>query len=161
VPAVLALAPGALRTRTTADLERHLFHNPYFGPESLFALRSRGGEDLLAVGILIQDSIYADPKLVDSSMPCFRLGAFGTEGMQTKRLRGLFSFLAKLDHSLPVLGLDLMGHAALRLADHDDIDSLAAQVPSDVPPLLHFYQQHFRRQGSFPVFERSLAPARG
>jgi hypothetical protein len=34
---------------------------------------------------------------------------------------------------------------------------VAAQVPSDVPHLLMFYQSHFRRQGSFPVYEKSLA----
>jgi hypothetical protein len=37
-----------------------------------------------------------------------------------------------------------------------EIDSFAAQAPSDVPHLLRFYQSHFRHQGSFPVLERSL-----
>jgi hypothetical protein len=51
-----------------------------------------------------------------------------------------------------------MGHAA-RLLDASDLATLAAQVPSDVPHLARFYQQYFRRQGSFPVFERRLANA--
>ncbi|MCI0460389.1 MAG: hypothetical protein L0Z62_25835 [Gemmataceae bacterium] len=159
VLAVFDLAPAALRVRTPEELERHLFHNPYFSPKSAFVLHSRTGEGVLAAGVLIQDPTYADPKQVDSHMPCFRLGAFGTEGMQTKRIRGLFSFVARADHNTSVLGLDLMGQAALRVQDDDDIDSLAAQVPSDVPHLLKFYERNFRRQGSFPVFERELPPS--
>ena len=58
--------------------------------------------------------------------------------------------------SLSPLGLDLMGHAAYRLRETDDVDSLAAQVPSDADGLLRFYERNFRRQGSFPVFEREL-----
>jgi hypothetical protein len=159
VPGVLALAPEVLRVRTAAELERHLFANPYFPPEALFALRSRTGDSVTALGVLVTEPTYADPKAVDAAMPCFRLGAFGTEGMQTKRIKGLFSFLARADHNLPALGLDLIGHAALRLGDDDDIASLAAQVPSDAPHLLRFYEKNFRRQGSFPVFERDLGGA--
>ena len=48
-----------------------------------------------------------------------------------------------------------MGHAAYRL-QQSDLDCLAAQVPSDVPHLLRFYQHLFRRQGSFPILERTL-----
>ena len=44
----------------------------------------------------------------------------------------------------------MLARTAERLAD------LAAQVPSDVPPLLRFYKQYFRRQGSFPIYERPL-----
>jgi hypothetical protein len=76
--------------------------------------------------------------------------------MQVKRIRGMFSFLAKPDGNLSPLGLDLMGHAAFRLLETDDVSSLAAQVPSDAPALLRFYERYFRRQGSFPVFEREL-----
>ena len=86
-------------------------------------------------------------------MPCFRLGAVGTEDMQTKRVNGLFSFAAAEGRDLTVIGLDLLGHAALRLQDAD-VAVLAAQAPSDAPTCSRFYQQYFRRQGSFPVFER-------
>ena len=34
---------------------------------------------------------------------------------------------------------------------------VAAQVASDAPHLMRFYKQYFRRQGSFPVFERPLS----
>jgi hypothetical protein len=156
LPAILALAPEALRIRTAAELEEHLFRNPYFGPESVIVLRERGAAAPAAVGVLVAEPAYADPHVLDSNMPCFRLGAFGTETMQTKRIRGLFSFLARNDGNLHSLGLDLLSHASLQLHDDDGIEAFAAQVPSDVPHLLKFYQRIFRKQGSFPVFERHL-----
>jgi hypothetical protein len=155
VPALLQLGRGVLRVTESAQLEEYLFRNPYFPPNAVFVMRPRGGA-ALAGGLLIQDPTYADPRQVDANMPCFRLGAFGTEGMQTKRLRGLFSVLAAPDQNFPALAMDLLGHAALKLHDDDAVDSLAAQVPSDAPHLLRFYEQHFRRQGSFPVLEHDL-----
>lgn len=151
--ALMALYPAALRVRQLADWQAHLFDNPYFKSDALFALRAKSGTPL-AVGIAVYDPTYADPRAVDAAMPCFRLGAFGTEGMQTKRLKGMFSFLARPDASLPSLAIDLLGHAAWRMRDHDDVTALAAQAPSDAPALLNFYERHFRKQGSFPVFER-------
>ena len=156
VPAVFAIMPEALRSTSAEELRRHLFENPYFPPSDLFQQRSRNGETV-AVGILISESTYADPKAIDANMPCYRCGAFGTEGMTTKRVKGLFSFLARKDQNVNALGLDLMGHAAYRVRDQDDIECLAAQCPSDAPTLLGFYQRYFKRQGSFPVFERELA----
>jgi hypothetical protein len=75
--------------------------------------------------------------------------------MQTKRVNGLFSFLAPAGDDADEMGLELLRHAATRLRQ-TGAASLAAQVPSDVPHLLHFYEMFFRRQGSFPVFERAL-----
>jgi len=155
LPAIQALGTGVLRVATAAELEQHWFSNPYFRPEVLFALRSRPTAPA-AVGILIDEPTYADPRALDSDMPCFRLGAFGTEGMTAKRIKGLFSFLAADDRSLPGLGMDLLGHAANRLRIDDDLECFAAQVPSDAPGLLAFYQRHFQRQGGFPVLEREL-----
>jgi hypothetical protein len=155
LPAVFAMCPQALRVDDLAGLERHLFHNPYFGPADVIALRSRTDRNPLAVGILIGDESYANPKQLDAQMPCFRLGAFGTEGMQVKRVAGLFSFLARADRDPNQLALDLIGHATARLQD-TQLETLAAQVPSDVPHLLRVYQSHFRRQGSFPVYERAI-----
>ncbi len=153
--AILQLAPGALRVTTVAELEQHLFQTPYFKPEALFVLRSRSDGTPLGVGILVQEPSYGNAKQVDAAMPCFRLGAFGTERMQTKRLNGLYSFLARNDPNVNPIGLDLMGQAAFRLRAVP-VDALAAQVASDVPHLFRFYQQYFRRQGSFPIFERAL-----
>ena len=155
VPAIFALAPEVLRVSSPEALEKHLFQNPYFKPESVFVLRSRANNVPLAAGIVVDHTSYADPKQVDAAMPCFRLGAFGTEGMQTKRIKGLFSFLCGSDRDVNPLALDLMHHATVRL-EEGDADSLAAQVPSDAPHLLQFYQRYFRRQASFPVFEKAL-----
>ncbi len=156
VPELFAFLPGALRVSGPQGLHDHLFKNPYFGSDAVYVLRDRKGAPM-AAGVMVYDPAYADPHAVDPGMPCFRLGAFGTEGMQTKRLKGVFSFLAKPDGSLPALAMDLMSHAAYRLRDYDDVTALAAQVPSDVPALLRFYERNFKKQGSFPVFERALS----
>ncbi|HJT78854.1 MAG TPA: hypothetical protein VJ739_16740, partial [Gemmataceae bacterium] len=150
-----ALAPKALRAGSPAELERHLFHNPAFGSDALFVLRGRASGAPVAAAVLVENPAYANPLQVDAGMPCFRAGAFGTEGAQVKKINGLFSFLAPPGNDVNPLGLDLLGQAAMRLRD-SSVDSLAAQVPSDAPHLLRFYQQYFRRQGSFPVFERAL-----
>jgi hypothetical protein len=88
-------------------------------------------------------------------MPCFRLGAFGTEGLTAKRINGLFSFLAPPGRDGNALALDLMGHAAL-LLESTNVATFGAQAPSDAPHLLGFYGRYFHRQGSFPVLERDL-----
>ncbi len=155
LPALHAMVPGLWHGLTPADLQKHLLENPYFPPESLFTVRSRADQKLLAVGILVENPVYADPKQIDANQPCFRLGAFGTEGLQHKRVNGLFSFVVPADRTSGGLALDLMGHAAA-LLDGTSAHGVAAQVPSDQPHLLRFYQGHFRRQGSFPVFEREL-----
>ena len=155
VPAVFNLAPEALRSATSADLEAHLFRNAYFPSNAVFALRGRTTGAPVAVAVVVENPSYANPHQLDSAMPCFRLGAFGTEGMQVKRINGLFSFLARAGNEVNPLGLDLLGQAAYRLRS-TAAETLAAQVPSDAPHLLGFYQRYFRRQGSFPVFERAL-----
>jgi hypothetical protein len=155
VPAVMQLCPGVLRVRDAAELEAHLFRNPYFTPESLFAVRSKADDHPVAVGLLVANPAYADPKQVDAGMPCFRLGAFGTEGMTTKRLNGMFSLLAANNKDFTPSGLDLLSWATTRLAD-TDVETFAAQVPSDAEHLARFYKSLFRRQGAFPVYERAL-----
>jgi hypothetical protein len=149
------MAPEALRVSSTEELERHFFANPYFSSDAVFVLRNRSGNLPAAVGILMNNAAYADPKQVDPNMPCFRLGAFGTEGMDAKRINGLFSFLCRGGRDVSSMALDLMGHAAFRL-EETSTAWLGAQVPSDVPHLIRFYQQHFRRQGSFPIYVRAL-----
>lgn len=156
IPAVYDLCPEALNIANVEELEKHLLHNPYFGKESIFLVRAKAGEEPIAVGILITEATYSDPNLLDPCNPCFWLGAFGTENCNTKRIKGLFSFLARNDNKLPLLALDMLGQASMRVQEHDDIDTLAAQVRSDIPHLLHFYEQHFQRVGSFPIFEKVL-----
>lgn len=155
IPAIVELAPQTLRSKSPEELEKHLLQNPYFPPEQVFLVRGRTESEVIGVAVLVLSPTYADPAKVDSAMPCYRLGAFGSEGLTAKRINGLFSFLAKDNRDFVPLGLDLLGHAAVRLM-HVDAQWFAAQVPSDVPHLHRFYEQFFRRQGSFPVFERSL-----
>lgn len=155
IPKVLALAPTVFHNQSVESLTQALLHNPYLPADSYFVLRNREGA-AAAVGLFVINSTYADPRQIDAGMPCFRLGAFGTEGMTTKRVKGLFSFVAPLEKSLFGVGMDLLAYATFRLSDEDDIACYAAQVASDVPILHAFYQRSFERQGSFPVFERDL-----
>jgi hypothetical protein len=155
LPAILALGPKVLRVPDVAGLERHLLHNRYFPASSGFVLRSRTDGAPVAAGVIIANPAYANPKQLDSAMPCFRLGAFGAEGLTAKRVNGLFSFLAADNRDVNPLALDLLSHAAFQL-EETEVETLAAQVPSDAGHLLRFYKQYFRVQGSFPVFERVL-----
>jgi hypothetical protein len=155
VPAVYALCPRAFRVRDAAELGRHLLHNPYFPPESAFVVRSRADGSPLALGVAVANAAYAQPGQLDPAMPCFRLGAVGTEGLQWKRINGLFSFAAPDGRDPSPLALDLLAHAALRLED-TDVETFTAQVCSDQPHLVRFYKQFFRRQPGFPLYERPL-----
>ncbi|HWG43111.1 MAG TPA: hypothetical protein VN688_10020 [Gemmataceae bacterium] len=155
VPGILELGANLLLVRERAALEQYLFHNPYFPADSVFVQRARTGTTPLAVGILIANAAYANPRQVDAAMPCFRLGAFGTEGMQCKRINGLFSFLTADTRDTNPLALDLLGYAAYKLRD-TEVETFAAQVPSDAGHLLRFHKQYFQRQASFPILERTL-----
>jgi hypothetical protein len=155
VPAILEMGANVLLIRDRAALEEYLFRNPYFSADSVFVLRHRTGGAALAAGILIVDPAYADPRQVDAAMPCFRLGAFGTEGMSTKRINGLFSFVTADTRDAQPLALDLLGYAAHKL-QNTEVETFAAQVPSDAGHLLRFYKQYFQRQASFPILERPL-----
>lgn len=155
VPAFLEMGTNVLLIRERTALEEYLFHNPYFSADSVFVLRNRTRGTALAAGILITNPAYADSGQIDAAMPCFRLGAFGTEGMTTKRINGLFSFLTADTHDSQLRALDLLGYAAHNLQD-TGVESFAAQVPSDGGHLLGFYKQYFQRQASFPVLERAL-----
>jgi hypothetical protein len=155
VPALLSIAPNLLRLRTREALARHLLSNAWFPPDSVFVLRSRQDNQPLAAGVMIANPTFAHPKQVDSAMPCFRLGAFGTEGLSAKRINGLFSVLVGEDRNVSLMALDLLGYAAMRL-ETTEVETVAAQVASDVPHLVRFYKQYFRRQGAFPIFERAL-----
>jgi hypothetical protein len=155
VPAILAMGGNILQLQERAALEQYLFHNPYFSADSVFVLRSRQGGPALATGIVIANPAYANPRQVDAAMPCFRLGAFGTEGMTTKRINGMFSFVTADAREAQPFALDLLGYAAFKLQD-TGVETFAAQAPSDAAYLLRFYKQYFQRQGSFPILERSL-----
>lgn len=153
---IFALDPTVFRVSSAADLRAAIWQNPYIAPESVFVMRNKSDGVPLAAGIFIRDPLYADPSAVDPDMPCFRLGAFGTEGMTTKRIRGMFSFVTKPEKNITSIGMDMLGYSMNLLTDDDDIARYGAQVASDAPALLSFYSRIFERQGSFPVYERTL-----
>lgn len=152
---VLKEKAGDVLHAPAEELERSLFRNSWFAPTSLFCLRGRTDGKPAAAGILVTNATFANPKQVDAAMPCFRLGAFGSEGLTAKRINGLFSFVVADPRDTSVLGLDLLGHAA-RLMQETDGEALASQIRSDVPHLVRFYRQNFRPQGNFPIYERGL-----
>jgi len=155
LPALLAMVPGMLRSASPTALGEHLFGNPYFGASSVFALRERPSGPPLAAAILVIHPDYANPKAIDARMPCFRLGAWGTEGLTHKRINGMFSVLVPAGNDANRMALDLLSTAAERLAE-TNAATLAAQVSSDCEHLDRFYRQYFREQGSFPLYERQL-----
>jgi hypothetical protein len=156
IPGIFALDPSVFRVQSAEALKDALWRNPYFKPESLFVMRHRSDGTPLAAGIFITNALFADPRLVDSMMPCFRLGAFGSEGMATKRIKGMFSFVTTPDRNIFGVGMDMLGYAISQLKDDDEIATFGAQVASDAPALMAFYKQVFERQGSFPMYERDL-----
>ena len=92
---------------------------------------------------------------IDPAAPCFRLGAFGTEGFNTKRVNGLFSFMVADPANALTAGLALLGEASQEMTG-DTVEALAAQCPSDAPHLVAFYSRYFKEQGRFPVLEKQL-----
>jgi hypothetical protein len=155
VPAVAAMGKGILRL-PAEKLEEYFFSNAYIPAESFFVLRDRGGSIPTAIGLGIESSTYADVRKIDPLAPCFRLGAFGTEGLNTKRVNGLFSYLVADPANALTAGLTLLSEVSQELTD-ETVDALAAQCPSDVPHLVAFYSRYFKEQGRFPVLEKTLA----
>ena len=114
----------------------------------------RASGELRAVSLLVVDNRFADPTQIDPSMPCFRLGAFGTERQRHKRVNGLFScvFVDEDDGAL------LLAASLASVRDKSNLTHLAAQAPSDAPILCAWYDRFFQRQGSFPILSRRLSP---
>ena len=105
-----------------------------------------------AVSLLVLDDRFADPTKIDSSMPCFRLGAFGTERQRHKRVNGLYSCVFVDEHD----GDLLLAASLAAISGKSTLNHLAAQAPSDAPALCAWYDRHFERQGSFPILSRPL-----
>jgi hypothetical protein len=152
VPVIAELGRGVIRIADD-KLEQFLFANPYFPAEAYLLLRDSHGEPV-ACGFGYDCASYADVKKVDPLAPCFRLGAFGTEGLNVKRVNGMFSYVAKPDHALTA-GLALLGELSLELTE-GSVTTLAAQCGTDAPHLLAFYTRYFKEQGRFPVLELAL-----
>lgn len=153
VPAVSAMGKGIVRL-PDAELESYFFSNPYFPAEAVLVLRAPDGTPT-AIGIGLESATYADVKKVDPLAPCFRLGAFGTEGLNVKRVNGLFSFLVANPANTLTAGLALLAEASLEMTE-GTVTALAAQCPSDAPHLLGFYTRYFKEHGRFSVLEKQL-----
>jgi hypothetical protein len=154
VPALAAMGKGIIRL-PVEKLENYLFSNPYFQVEAFLVLRDRDGKTPIAVGLGLESSTYADVKKVDPIAPCFRLGAFGTEGLNTKRINGLFSYLVADPANALTAGLALLSEASQEMTEAS-VTALAAQCPSDVPYLVGFYARYFKEHGRFPMLEKQL-----
>lgn len=155
LPALAAMGQGLIRV-PAEKMEQYYFANPYFPAEAFLVLEEREGGDPIAVGVGLEAATWADARKVDPQAPCFRMGAFGTEGLNTKRVNGLFSYVvAKPEHALPA-GLGLLHEASQEMTE-GTVSAIAAQCPSDVPHLLNFYARYFKEQGRFPVYERGVA----
>ncbi len=154
LPAVATMGKGIIRV-PAEKLESHFFANPYFPAEAFLVLRDRNGETPLAVGLGLESSTYADVKRLDPLAPCFRLGAFGTEGLNVKRVNGMFSYLVADPANALTAGLALLSEASLEMTE-GTVTALAAQCPSDVPHLVGFYCRYFKEHGRFPVLEKPL-----
>ena len=153
VPGIEALVPGLLRLRGT-ELADELLKNPAFPADAVYVLRRKDGT-VQGVGLLVDDASCAAVDGLDPRAPTFWAGAFGAEGLAGKRVNGLFSFLAAPEKEAALIGQDLLWYGTSRM-ETNTFEFLAAQVPTDVPHLLRFYERYFVKQGSFPVFERDI-----
>ena len=153
VPALAAMGAGLLRL--PADkLETYYFSNPYFPVEAYLVLEGRDGSPV-GIGVGFESATWADVKKIDPLAPCFRMGAFGTEGLNAKRVNGLFSYVVtRPEHAIPA-GLGLLHEASQEMTE-GTVAAIAAQCPTDAPHLLNFYSRYFTEQGRFPVYEREL-----
>jgi hypothetical protein len=151
VPAIEAMVPGLLRIKGK-PLADYLLQNPSFPADAVYVLRKKDGTPQ-GVGILIDNEACPGVEAIDATAPNYWFGAFGTEGLPAKRVNGLFSFLAPRGKDAQLIGQDLLWYGTSRM-ESNSFDWLAAQVPSDAPHLVVFYERYFQKRGSFPVFER-------
>ena len=154
LPRLAALAPVLFAELDVHALEQFFWENPFYSfPDHLLALKDPGTGEILGVSSLVVDDRFADPTKIDSSMPCFRLGAFGTESQRHKRVNGLYScvFAKETDGDL------LLAASVAALPNPSKLAHLAAQAPSDAPIICTWYDRFFTRQGSFPILTRSLS----
>lgn len=153
IPALAEMGKGLIRL-PAAELEQYYFANPYFPAEAFLVMERQGGEPI-AVAVGLEAPTWADAKKIDPLAPCFRMGAFGTEGLNTKRVNGLFSYVvSKPEHAIPA-GLGLLHEASQEMTE-GTVNAICAQCPTDAPHLLNFYTRYFKEQGRFPVYERAL-----
>jgi hypothetical protein len=154
LPDLAALTPVLFDERDVPTLEQFFWENPFYSfGDHLIALKEAESGKVRGVSLLVLDNRFADPTRIDSSMPCFRLGAFGTERQRHKRVNGLFSCVFVDEHD----GDLLLAASLAAVSDRSTLARLAAQAPSDAPSLCAWYDRLFERQGSFPILSRDLA----
>jgi hypothetical protein len=156
VPAVAAMGRGVIRLPDD-KLESYFFANPYLPAEAFLVLRGADG-GAKAVGIGLESGTYADVRTIDPLAAAFRLGAFGSEGLNAKRVNGLFSFVVANPADALAAGLALLAEASQEMTE-GTVTALAAQCPSDAPHLVNFYARYFKEHGRFPVLEKPLEAA--
>jgi L-amino acid N-acyltransferase YncA len=152
LPQVVELGQGLFGATDLRVLESSFFANPYFDASACYALTPEMDADqILGAALVVSHHGYADPTKIDASMPCFRLGALGTEWQRHKRVNGLFScvFAHEAD------GVTLLAEAVRRL-ENEGLSHIAAQAPSDQPAQIALYDRYFQRQGSFPILRGRL-----
>jgi hypothetical protein len=153
VPAIEVLGAGLLRLREKS-LADYLLNNPSFPADAVYVLRKKDGTPQ-GVGVLIDNDSYPGVDTLDARAPAYWFGAFGTEGLPARRVNGLFSFLAAPGRDAQLVGQDLLWYGTSRM-ESNSFEWLAAQVSSDAPHLLGFYERYFQKRGTFPVFERAV-----
>jgi hypothetical protein len=152
LPGLIALAPGLFSGIDRQALETFYWDNAFCDlSESLSVLKRVPGGEIVGASLLVVDSRFADPTKIDAAMPCFRLGAFGTERQRHKRINGLFCCIFA-DEAEGERLLSALGSQAKR----SGLSHIAAQAPSDAPALCAWYDRFFQRQGSFPILLRRL-----
>jgi hypothetical protein len=154
LPALAAMGKGVIRIPDDR-LEGYIFSNPYFAAEAFLVLRGKDGTTPVAIGVGLESGSYAEVKKIDPLAPCYRLAAFGTEGLNTKRVNGLFSFLVADPQQTLTAGMALLSEANQEMTD-GTVNALAAQCPSDAVHLVGFYTRYFKEQGRFPEYEKVL-----
>ncbi len=149
-----ALSPSLFSGIEPRSLEAFFWEHPsYDFSGSFFALKEKGSGKILGAGLLVISEAFADPTKIDPAMPCFRLGAFGTERERHKRVNGLFSCV----FSDQAEGELLLSAPDWDRASRAGLTHVAAQAPSDAIALCAFYDRVFQHQGAFPILSRRLA----
>ena len=147
------LAPDVYADEEPGMIERFYGESPFHDfSTSLVALLDRASGSIRGIGLMVVNDRFADPTKIDAAMPCFRLGAFGTERERHKRVNGVFSvvFTDEADGEL------LLSWLVETRARPAGLHHIAAQASSDAPGLCALYDRFFRRQGGFPIVSRRL-----
>jgi hypothetical protein len=154
IPRLIALFPGMFGGSSPSALEHFFWDNTFYNfANGLWVLQDRERHAIRGIYSLVVDSSFADPIKIDPAMPCFRLGAFGTERQRHKRVNGLFSSVFA-DYR----DADVMLSSALQSRRAgSELTHIAAQVPSDAGTLCGWFSQRFQHQGSFPILAKQLA----